>query len=79
MAETVAQLETRLANVRAAIERAVQVQSYSISGRQITHANLDQLMKLEKELQRKLSRLQGKNLVVSDFSNTDADLVSGRF
>jgi hypothetical protein len=36
-------------------------------------------MKLEKELQRKLSRLQGKNLVVSDFSNTDADLVSGRF
>lgn len=79
MAETVAQLETRLTNVRAAIDRALNVQSYSISGRQITHANLESLMKLEKELQRKLSRLQGKNLVVSDFSNTDADLVSGRF
>ena len=79
MAETVAQLETRLANVRASIDRVLNMQSYSISGRTVSHANLDALMKLEKELQRKLSRLQGKNIVLSDFNTLDADLISGRF
>lgn len=79
MAETIQQLQTRLTNVRAAIDRALQAQSYSVGGRQISHANLNSLMKLEKDLQRKLSRLQGRTLVASDFSNTDADLVSGRF
>ena len=77
MAETQAQLETRLSEVRQAISQAL-IQSYSVAGRSVTR-NLGELRKLEKDLERKLSRLNGRVLVVSDFSNTDADLVSGRF
>jgi hypothetical protein len=77
MAETQAQLETRLAEVRSAISQAL-IQSYSVAGRSVTR-NLAELRKLEKDLERKISRLNGRVLVVSDFSNTDADLVSGRF
>jgi len=77
MAETQAQLETRLSEVRQAISQAL-IQSYSVAGRSVTR-NLAELRKLEKDLERKLSRLNGRVLVVSDFSNTDADLVSGRF
>jgi hypothetical protein len=77
MAETQEQLETRLSEVRQAISQAL-IQSYSVAGRSVTR-NLAELRKLEKDLERKLSRLHGRVLVVSDFSNTDADLVSGRF
>jgi hypothetical protein len=80
MAETAQQLETRLANVRAAIDRVMQMQSYSLSGRQVTHANLNQLMQLEKELQRKLARVSGSGpIVISDVSDLDSDNISGRF
>lgn len=77
MAETVAQLQIRLTNVRAAIDRALNVQSYSISGRQITHANLESLMKLEKELQRKLARLNNGPVILSDFSHMHEPLDGG--
>jgi transketolase len=80
MAETAQQLETRLANVRAAIDRVMQMQSYSLAGRQVTHANLNQLMQLEKELQRKLARVSGSGpIVISDVSDLDSDNISGRF
>ena len=79
MAETLAQLETRLANVRASIERVLQVQSYSISGRQVSHANLKELRQLEKDLMRRINRLNNGAFVISDFSQADADNVSGRF
>lgn len=77
MAETVAQLETRLSEVRTAISQAL-VQSYSVAGRSVTR-NLAELRKLEKDLERKLSRLNGNAVILSDFSELDSDLISGRF
>lgn len=70
MAETAEQLETRLTECRAAIKSAL-VQSYSIGGRSLTR-NLAELRKLEKDLERKLSRLSGSGpLVISDTSTGD--------
>lgn len=67
MAETSAQLETRLTNVRAAIERAVLAASYSIAGRSHTNQQLKELRMLERDLERKLSRLTGSGpLVISE-------------
>lgn len=77
MAETAAQIETRLTEVRAAISAAL-VQSYSVAGRSVTR-NLAELRKLEKDLERKLARLTNGPVILSDFSELDADLISGRF
>lgn len=77
MAETAEQLETRLAEVRAAISAAL-VQSYSVAGRSVTR-NLAELRKLEKDLERKLARLTNGPVILSDFSQLDSDLISGRF
>jgi hypothetical protein len=78
MAETAQQLETRLAEVRSAISAAL-IQSYSVAGRSVTR-NLAELRKLEKDLERKLSRIHGSGpIVLTDFSDLDSDLISGRF
>ena len=78
MAETAQQLGTRLAEVRSAISAAL-IQSYSVAGRSVTR-NLAELRKLEKDLERKLSRIHGSGPIVpTDFSDLDSDLISGRF
>ena len=79
MAETAAQLETRLSEVRAAISNALNAQSYSVAGRSVTRTNLAELRQLEKDLMRRLNRLNNGAFVISDFSQADADNVSGRF
>lgn len=79
MAETAAQLETRLANVRAAIDRAINAASYSIASRQHTNQTLKNLRDLEKDLERKLARLINGPIVLTDFSQLDSDKISGRF
>ena len=79
MAETVAQLETRLSQVRAAIANALTAQSYSVAGRSVTRSNLGELRQLEKDLMRRINRLNNGAFVISDFSQADADNVSGRF
>jgi hypothetical protein len=77
MAETAQQLETRLAEVRSAISAAL-IQSYSVAGRSVTR-NLAELRSLEKDLERKLARLTNGPIVLTDFSDLDSDLISGRF
>jgi hypothetical protein len=78
MAQTSEQLEAALVKVRAAIEAAL-VQSYSVSGRSVTR-NLAELRKYEKDLERKLARVNGSGpVIISDFSNADSNTVSGRF
>ena len=79
MAETAAQLETRLAQVREAITAALTAQSYSMAGRSVTRSNLAELRSLEKDLERKLARLTSGPIILSDFNDLDADLISGRF
>lgn len=75
MAETAAQLETRLINVRAAIERVILAASYSVAGRSHQNQQLVELRKYEKDLERKLSRLSGSGpLVLSDTSGETATI-----
>ena len=75
MAETQAQLETRLSEVRQAISQAL-IQSYSVAGRSVTR-NLGELRKLEKDLERKLARLNNGPVILSDFSHMHEPLDGG--
>jgi hypothetical protein len=75
MAETQAQLETRLSEVRQAISQAL-IQSYSVAGRSVTR-NLAELRKLEKDLERKLARLNNGPVILSDFSHMHEPLDGG--
>lgn len=72
MAETAEQIETRLADVRAAIARAVQSQSYSLGGRSHSNQSLKELRDYERQLELKLSRMtSGGAVILSDFSRED--------
>jgi hypothetical protein len=57
MASTQAEYEAQLVNVKAAIVRAENAQSYSVAGRQKTNAILDTLYKRQDELEKKIDNL----------------------
>jgi hypothetical protein len=67
MAQTAEQIQERLDECRAAISAAL-VQSYSVSGRSVTR-NLAELRKMEKDLERKLTRLTGSGPLVITNAN----------
>ena len=70
MAETAEQIETRLTNVRAAIERAILAASYSVASRSHSNQQLKELRAYERQLELKLSRMtNGGAVVLSDFSS----------
>jgi len=72
MAETSAEIQTRLANVRAAIARVLELQSYSKPGMSATRANLDVLLKHERQLELKLSRMDdGGAIILGDFAHEE--------
>lgn len=63
MTQTIAELRTRLANVRLAIDAALTGKSYRIgdgqSQRELQRQDLSDLRKLEAELERDIARLSG--------------------
>jgi len=73
MAETAEQIEARLVTARAAIDRAVLAQSYSIGGRSHANQALKELRAHERALVLRLHRLTKGAFVLSDFSGDAED------
>lgn len=57
--------------VNAALTAVYQAQAYSINGRNVTKANLSELLKRKKELETQISRESGGSFYLSEFQPTD--------
>ena len=57
-------LGDRLVNVRRAIDKAENAQSYKISDREATRANIDSLYTKEAELLKKIAKLEYRDVVM---------------
>ena len=72
MAETASEIQSRLSKVRAAIDKVLSAQSYSIGQHSVNKVQLNQLMQLEKDLMRRLARATGSGpLIIGNFSTAD--------
>ncbi len=64
MASTVTEYETQLTNVKAAIVRAENAQSYSVASRSKTNALLDTLYKRQDQLEARIDSLNSGGIQV---------------
>lgn len=73
MAQTIAEIETELAEVRQAIRDCLKAgQSYSKPGLSFNRVQFEALTKREKQLELKLSRMSnGGAFILSDFSREE--------